>query len=336
MKVSIIIPAYNRGDLIGETIESIISQTYANWECIIIDDGSSDNTMDVLAKFVKKDHRIRFDKRPNSYKSGANGARNYGYELATGEYICWFDSDDLMHESYLERQLSTFQEHPGIQMVACFAKVFEDKKENITGEKIPLETSTVNLVENLIKNRIAFPTPCCVWKKDFLEGKKLFDENLLNAQESDFNFRRCTEGLNYFFLKEYLVFVRRGHSSIISPKNNYKKIQSQYDYYNIIYNYLKEESNLVVSEIKPSGEKLYHLQQFCIHRKLSFFNAIRNCSFFLKKNDVMNAIDLIKNLIGMKISFFLQLKTILGILIILFFNKGFVLINDFKTRVKIN
>ena len=138
-------------------------------------------------------------------------------------------------------------------------------------------------------------------------------------------------------LKEYLVFVRRGHSSIISPKNNnYKKIQSQYDYYNIIYNYLKEESNLVVSEIKPSGEKLYHLQQFCIHRKLSFFNAIRNCSFFLKKNDVMNAIDLIKNLIGMKISFFLQLKTILGILIILFFNKGFVLINDFKTRVKIN
>lgn len=336
MKVSIIIPAYNRGDLIGETIESIISQTYANWECIVVDDGSQDNTEVVVIDYVNRDSRISFYNRPKSYKSGANGARNYGFTLAQGDYVCWFDSDDLMHESYLEKQLNNFREFPEIQMSVCYAKIFEGNRENIIGETIPFTNQLdSNIVENLIKYKITFPTPCCVWKKSFLDNKDLFDENLLNAQESEFNFKRCIEGVRFRFVTSFLVYVRRGHASIISTNNsNYKKIQSQYDYYNFIYKYLKGSDGKYPQDIKPKGEMQVFLLKYCIHRKLSFFSSVRNGTIFFKKIDFKNTIDLMHNINDLKIPHLLKLKTIFGILLLFLFNKGFVFINEFKQLVK--
>ena len=100
--VSIIIPIYNRADLIGETIDSILVQTYQNWECLIIDDGSTDNTLEVVGKYAGKDSRIQFYERPGNYKPGGNGARNYGLDVSQGSYIVFFDSDDLMVEHHLQ------------------------------------------------------------------------------------------------------------------------------------------------------------------------------------------------------------------------------------------
>src|SRR5680860_661515 len=101
--VSIIVPTFNRGDLIGETIQSIIDQTYDHWELIIVDDGSADNTMEVLQPFLK-DERIKLVDRPKERAKGGNAARNYGFELAKGEYVKWLDSDDLLETDCLEKQ----------------------------------------------------------------------------------------------------------------------------------------------------------------------------------------------------------------------------------------
>jgi len=100
--ISIIIPTYNRAHLIGETLDSIIAQTYQNWECIVVDDGSDDDTEEVMKSYIQNDNRIYYYHRPEEHLPGGNGARNFGFEKSTGEYIQWFDSDDLMEPNSIK------------------------------------------------------------------------------------------------------------------------------------------------------------------------------------------------------------------------------------------
>ena len=104
--VSIIIPTYNRANLIGETLNSIKAQTYTNWECIVVDDGSTDQSDRVLEIYCKKDHRFQFYNRPEKRPKGANACRNYGFKKSKGVYILFFDSDDFMLKTKLELQLN--------------------------------------------------------------------------------------------------------------------------------------------------------------------------------------------------------------------------------------
>ncbi|TXE17118.1 glycosyltransferase family 2 protein [Psychroserpens burtonensis] len=80
--VSIIIPTFNRADLIGETLDSVLTQTYANWECLVGDDGSTDGTEEVLQNYVLKDIGFQYFKRPDTHLAGGNGARNYGFQFS--------------------------------------------------------------------------------------------------------------------------------------------------------------------------------------------------------------------------------------------------------------
>ncbi|WP_417872512.1 glycosyltransferase family 2 protein, partial [Xanthomarina gelatinilytica] len=89
--VSIIIPTFNRAHLLGETLDSVLTQTYANWECLVVDDGSTDATEALVQTYIQKDSRFQYQKRPDRHLPGGNGARNYGFELSKGEFIQWFD-----------------------------------------------------------------------------------------------------------------------------------------------------------------------------------------------------------------------------------------------------
>jgi glycosyltransferase involved in cell wall biosynthesis len=80
----------------------VLAQTYKNWECIVVDDGSRDNTDEVVGTYVEKDARFKYIIRSGDYLSGGNGARNFGLDLAKGDYIVFFDSDDLMTEDHLQ------------------------------------------------------------------------------------------------------------------------------------------------------------------------------------------------------------------------------------------
>ena len=103
--ISIIIPNYNRESLIGQTLDSIISQTYQNWECIIVDDVSTDNSLLKIKEYSKKDKRFKVFQRSIDYPKGANVCRNIGLEKAKGDYIIFFDSDDLMKENHVEEKI---------------------------------------------------------------------------------------------------------------------------------------------------------------------------------------------------------------------------------------
>ncbi|MFD2517933.1 glycosyltransferase family 2 protein [Salinimicrobium flavum] len=108
--ISIIIPTFNRSSILEETLMSVRNQTYAHWECIVVDDGSTDDTARVVEKFTNMDPRFRYYLRSGDFPKGACGARNYGFYNSRGEYIQWLDDDDLLSENKLELQVLKLEE----------------------------------------------------------------------------------------------------------------------------------------------------------------------------------------------------------------------------------
>lgn len=109
--ISIIIATYNRAAYILDTLNSIRNQTYKNWECIIIDDGSLDNTPEVVLNYIRNDKRFQYYIRPKEIKKGANACRNYGYLFSKGDYIKFFDSDDIMLKEHLKVLINEIEEN---------------------------------------------------------------------------------------------------------------------------------------------------------------------------------------------------------------------------------
>lgn len=117
--VSIIIPTFNRANLIGETLDSVIAQTYENWECFVIDDGSTDETVKIVNLYVKKENRIKLLIRPSNRKKGASTCRNIGLENAKGEYIQFLDSDDIISNNKLSAQVKLLQNENSNCIATC-------------------------------------------------------------------------------------------------------------------------------------------------------------------------------------------------------------------------
>lgn len=229
--VSIIIPTYNRVDLIGQTLDSVINQSYQHWECIIVDDGSTDETFKILNLYSKQDLRIKLYKRPNDRPKGANACRNYGFEISKGDYINWFDSDDIMHPDFIEKKVAEFKSDIDI-IISKHELIGQD------GNFIRKEERTrhsENLLEDFICLKVSWYLPDPIYRRNFLLGKKLFDEELFRGQDRDFHIRRLLEDPRIAFIDEYLTLYRQSEVSIsndFSPrvvKSNYNAIKKQID-----------------------------------------------------------------------------------------------------------
>lgn len=125
-RVSVLIPCHNYGHYVARAITSALSQDTTSYtlEVIVVDDGSTDNTKDVLSHLAKTDRRVRII---HQQQAGAPAARNRAFEESTGEFVCFLDADDWFLEGKLERQISRFLEAPATDMVFCFQKgAYED------------------------------------------------------------------------------------------------------------------------------------------------------------------------------------------------------------------
>ncbi|MEZ4838940.1 glycosyltransferase family 2 protein [Flavobacterium sp.] len=183
--VSIIIPAYNRADLIVSTLESIRHQTHKEFECLIIDDDSNDNTAEVVQLFIESDNRFQFYKRPISKIKGPNSCRNYGFEKAKGNFIYFFDSDDFLKPHALETYIKAFKSDTD-GVLAQVERV--DRQTGILQDTNTIESN--NLIEDYFTYKICYFVCGILWKKSFLDAQnQLFDELIGNHDEWDFNLR---------------------------------------------------------------------------------------------------------------------------------------------------
>ncbi|WP_178984746.1 glycosyltransferase family 2 protein [Winogradskyella helgolandensis] len=218
--VSIIIPTYNRAHLIGETLDSIITQTYSNWECILVDDGSTDNSRIVLDGYCKKDTRFKYIQRPNERLKGGNAARNYGFENCKGDYIQWFDSDDIMLPLFLESKIENLG--PEIMLNICTGYSVD---ENLSNKKLKKLPEITNLFKDYVLWKSRIMPPSIIFNRKVLEGRSLYDETLLRGQENDFFSRMFfTIKAEDYSITNKALYLYRQHRNTKSfeDKNTYR------------------------------------------------------------------------------------------------------------------
>lgn len=119
--VSIIVPCYNQAEYIRETLGSVLSQTYTNWECIIVDDGSIDNTEQIVQEYCKNDSRFKYLKQTNE---GPSSARNNGIKASCGKYVLPLDADDIICSTYVEKAVGMLETKSDCKLVYCKARKF--------------------------------------------------------------------------------------------------------------------------------------------------------------------------------------------------------------------
>ena len=289
MLVSIIIPTFNRAHLISETLESIIQQTFANWECIIVDDGSTDNTPELIANYIKRDNRFQYLLRSKDIVKGANSCRNLGFELSKGEYIKWFDSDDIMYHDLLETQLTSID---NADVSVCKLDFFTlDTNKFIKTNSI----FSNKLIEDYLTGKVSFYISGPLWKKSFLiNQKELFDENITNLDDWDFNLRMLYQEPTIVLLDKSLIKYRIHKNSLSNEiaKLNINEIQSEFRAIEkhllftknnkkatnkILKIYYKNRCQFILREIMVNNEsnKIYFLKKLLVNQyQLSAFSGI--------------------------------------------------------------
>jgi len=197
--VSVIIPTYNRAQLVTKAIDSVLSQTYKDFEIIVVDDGSTDNTEEVVGSF--KDSRIHYIRHKEN--RGGSAARNTGIKASKGEYIAFLDSDDEWLRSKLEKQLRVFYKGDA-KLGAVGTGRVTNYPNNKSVLKIPSENFG-NIYKRFLKGR-AFPggTPTMMIKRECFGRIGLFDELLESCQDFDLYFR-IAKHYHFYVVRELLV-----------------------------------------------------------------------------------------------------------------------------------
>lgn len=235
--VSIIIPTFNRASLIGETLDSVLAQSYSDWECIIVDDGSDDATEAIVSEYTKSDTRFQFHKRPNDRPKGANACRNYGFERSKGDLVQWFDSDDILHKDKLKIQTEQIQ-MSGKSISVCDFKLFRDSISDADLHNANLNPDSLKTFYQYISGHSTLNTQIVLWSRNVVENVK-FDESLNRAQDLDFVYRVLSQNQrNFQVVQQTLAYIRAHSNSITNAyhQGNYASLQSELKVRNAIFN----------------------------------------------------------------------------------------------------
>ncbi|MEO6719095.1 MAG: glycosyltransferase family 2 protein [Ferruginibacter sp.] len=193
--ISIIIPTYNRAAIIGDTLNSVKHQSYDNWECIIVDDASGDDTSAVVKNYVDADPRYRY--LANKRTKGAPGARNTGVENSTGSYLIFLDSDDQLSKDCLLNRLNKFQLYPEPDFLV-FSTV--EYKETITDTNLLINVSTKeNIIERFLNLDIPWITCGAVWKRESFLRLGGWDEKILSWQDWELHINALLKNYQYLY-----------------------------------------------------------------------------------------------------------------------------------------
>jgi len=240
--VSIIIPTYNRSELLQEAIQSCMDQIYRPIECIIVDDGSTDNTKELVNKFIKNSDENFTVKYVYQQNAGAQVARNTGTDAVSGVFIQYLDSDDLLYPTKIQLQIDYMQKHPN-----CDA-VFGDWHRGILDEK---ETVMAYKSNDLI---VQFLTKKCIVNFSMLMrtslAKKIgdWDIHIKRNQEIDFHLRGVLAGGNFEYLPGICGLWRTHQEERIITATGIKDVLFFFDKWENILS----EKNMLSNDIKKN------------------------------------------------------------------------------------
>lgn len=236
-KISVIMPAYNAAQTIAESINSVISQTFKNWELVIVNDGSKDATEKIISEYIQKDKRIKLI---NLLKNnGLPNARNLGVENSTGDYIAFLDSDDLWMPEKLKVQADYHTKnkrflisHTDYDSINANGIIKRPWKNIMTLRK----SKFGNLLPTIYyKNVIGVLT--VMMKKEVFEGVNGFDIKLWGLEDQDLWIRIAEKGYNFGYINKNLASYRVNPQGMVQNNSKYKKA-----YKNLISKHYKSHS----------------------------------------------------------------------------------------------
>ncbi len=295
--VSIIIPTYNRAHLICETLNSVLAQSYKNWECIVVDDGSTDETLEIVQYYLDKDSRFQYHHRPKTRPKGANSCRNYGFELCKGKYIQWLDSDDLIGQEKITEQVALLEQKGGCFIATCKWEYFSESS-NLNGLK-EIERSVYNsfldmedFLEQLALSEGFFPPHAYLLPRKIAIDSGNWLEYLQINQDGEYFSRIFLRCQGVLFSERSKVYYRLGTGSNVSVLNNKKKMIQAVDSWKLIEaNFVLRfgsRTNLVQISKKFLAQRISELDPNFIKENRIFF-------YGEKSKTIENTVKKIKN-----------------------------------------
>lgn len=238
--ISIIVPCYNQAHFLSEALQSVIEQTYPNWECIIVNDGSLDYTELVAQEWLEKDDRFKYFKKENG---GLSSARNAGIAISIGVYILPLDADDKIHSTYLEKIVKAFFENPELELVTSRIQFFGAKN---TEYILPDYSYKKLLVQNCFVCSSAF-------KKNDWARVGGYDQNMKSFEDWEFWIRILNEKSKVYKIPEMMFIYRKQEQGSLS---NSFKTHSHFYYY--LYDYVYEKHKNVYKKYFPNPILAYN------------------------------------------------------------------------------
>ncbi|MFW5983164.1 MAG: glycosyltransferase family 2 protein [bacterium] len=233
--ISIIVPFYNRFDLLELTIQSVLEQTYAKWELILVDDGSVGDITQLLNQF--NDKRIVYLKRDRGPK-GAATCRNIGFENARSDLILFLDSDDLLAPWALENRLDFISKNPDFALYVFEGLEFDNNDEK--HHRLRTLQKEKNPLKEFLNFQSVWQTSCAVWKRETLHRTGLWDEEAMAWQDGEIHIRFLLTKQKFIWAGSIPdVFIRK-HNDIQRISN----IKSAQKYINLLTTYNKILSKL--------------------------------------------------------------------------------------------
>lgn len=254
--VSIIVPCYNQSQYLTEALESICNQTFTNWECLIVDDGSTDNTAEVAKSFIDKDSRFVYFFKENG---GVSSTRNLGLENAKGQYIQFLDCDDALDVTKIELSIKELQLNNNVQIVISNFRMFTDDIKVLSPPFCILDSAYFNLEGFLYEWNTSFSLQMQCGFFDAVLFKNIrFPENLSAQEDWIVWVSLFKTGCKAVFIDEPLAYYRINPNSRMSTLGiddnkvkvleSFKSILTYDEYYKFTFT--------LISRIYQSNEKV--------------------------------------------------------------------------------
>ena len=239
--ISVIMPTYNSAGFIHSAIESVLNQTLRDWELLVVNDGSSDNTEEIVKSF--KDPRILYFYQENR---GVGAARNIGLKNMTGEFFCFLDADDRLPSKSIEARYSFLKQHPEIDFADGHVHIYNEALTNRIGKWKPSYAgSPLNQLLQISISCFFSPTWMIRRKKNTIYR---FNETLTHGEDLLFYIDLALEGGIYDFVDEVILDYRKGHTSAM------KNLKGLENGYKSIYTILKKNDKIPVKQVETFGK----------------------------------------------------------------------------------
>lgn len=241
--VSIIVPCYKQAHFLDESLQSVLDQTYSNWECIVVNDGSPDNTKEEASKWCQKDDRFKYLEKENG---GLSSARNAGIKICKGIYILPLDADDILHEHFLSKLVPELNENKSLAIVSCYSKFFVNKISNVVKELKPKGNTYQYL---LYVNQLVATS---LYRKECWEAVGGYDENMKKGFEDwEFWLAIAKQGWKYKIIEEFLFYYRKAKKSmLVNTINNHFEANKEYIF--------KKHSDIYIKDFENCMTVLFH------------------------------------------------------------------------------